>query len=95
MKEVLKQLQTLTQHFEQTVAAEDYAAAELALLQLEKHFTQLPDGWQNDDAIKTELLRVQETLTTYRQALQQAKDTAKDDISRLGKSKKGVKAYTK
>lgn len=88
-------ISALAEHFKTAVAEEDYATAELSLKQLDQQINTLPDDWQQDPQLVELLLDVQQTLSTYQKQLSDARGDAKQQLDKLGKSKKGMKAYTK
>ena len=85
----------LAEQFKTAVAEEEYATAESSLQQLDQAINKLPDDWQQNQTLVELLLDVQQTLTTYQQQLSDARGDARQQLDKLGKSKKGVKAYTK
>lgn len=91
----LDSLRELTDKFKVAVAEEDFATAEAALKSVDQKVAELPDGWQDDEECVALLLDLRETLELHQQQLEQSRGDTKQQIDRLGKSKKGVKAYTK
>jgi len=90
-----EKISALAEQFKTAVAEEDFATAESSLQQLDKAINALPDDWQQDQTLVELLLDVQQTLATYQQQLSDAHGDARQQLDKLGKSKKGVKAYTK
>lgn len=86
---------TLAEQFQTAVADEDYATAESLLKQLDQHINALPDDWQQDAELVEQLISIQQTLATYENQLREARGDAKQQLDKLGKSKKGMKAYSK
>lgn len=91
----LEPFRTLAERFKAAVDSEDYPSAELALQQLDQQIQRLPSDWQQNASLVSVLQEIQQTLARYQQQLNTERNDVKEQVDKLGKSKKGVRAYIK
>lgn len=92
----LEELQKLYEQLKQQVAdSELESAAKKTLPKILSFLRQLPDGWtESQDWVNT-VAEVDDYLNELQPELEQVREETRATISKIGKSKKGVRAYTK
>ncbi len=90
-----EQLQQLHQQLKQQIADSEFESAAETLPKLLAYLQQLPDGWTESEAWVTVVADVDDYLNAIQPELEQTRSETGAAITKIGKSKKGVKAYTK
>lgn len=95
MARSVEQLQQLHQQLSQQIADSEFESAAETLPEILSCLEQLPDGWTESSDWVQVVAEVDDYLNALQPELEQTRDETSAAISKIGKSKKGVKAYTK
>ena len=90
-----KQLSALHEQLKQQVADSEYESAADTLPKILSFLEQLPDGWTESREWVTVVAEVDNYLNEVQPELEQVLEETGVAITKIGKSKKGVRAYTK
>lgn len=90
-----KQLSALHEQLKQQVADSEYESAADTLPKILSFLEQLPDGWTESREWVTVVAEVDNYLNEVQPELEQVLEETGAAITKIGKSKKGVRAYTK
>ncbi|RUO77042.1 hypothetical protein [Idiomarina seosinensis] len=90
-----QQLQQLYKQLKQQLADSDFESATNTLPQLLTALEQLPEHWTESEQWVETVAEINDFLNEIQPELEQARDETQETITKIGKSKKGVKAYTK
>ena len=90
-----KQLSALHEQLKQQVADSEYESAADTLPKILSFLEQLPDGWIESREWVTAVAAVDSYLNEVQPELEKALEETSAAVTKIGKSKKGVRAYTK
>ncbi|RDX35119.1 hypothetical protein DZA36_00300 [Idiomarina sp. HD9-110m-PIT-SAG05] len=90
-----KQLSALYEQLKRQVADSEYESAADTLSKILSFLEQLPDGWTESREWVTAVAAVDDYLNEVQPELEKVFEETSAAITKIGKSKKGVKAYTK
>lgn len=90
-----KQLNELHEQLKQQVADSEYESAADTLPKILSFLEQLPDGWTESRQWITVVAAVDDYLNGLQPKLESVQKETSAAITQIGKSKKGVRAYTK
>lgn|GEM_PF-973951 len=90
-----KQLGALHEQLKQQIADSEYESAANTLPKILSFLEPLPDGWTESSEWVTVVAAVDSYLNEVQPELEQALEETSATITKIGKSKKGVRAYTK
>jgi flagellin-specific chaperone FliS len=90
-----EQLQQLYQQLQQQIADSEFESAAETLPKILTFLEQLPDGWTDYNDWVSVVAEVDDYLNALQPELEQTRDEISAAVTKIGKSKKGVKAYTK
>tara|TARA_R100001440_G_scaffold28645_1_gene46284 strand:- start:262 stop:558 length:297 start_codon:yes stop_codon:yes gene_type:complete len=90
-----KQLSALYEQLKRQVADSEYESATDTLPEILSFFEQLPDGWTESREWVTVVAEVDSYLNEVQPELEKVLEETSAAITKIGKSKKGVRAYTK
>ena len=90
-----EQLQQLHQQLQQQIADSEFESASETLPKILTFLEQLPDGWTDSNDWVQVVAEVDDYLNALQPELEQTRDETSAAVTKIGKSKKGVKAYTK
>jgi len=91
----LEQLNALYEQLKQQVADSEYESAADTLPKILSFLEQLPDGWTESSEWVTVVADVDAYLNEVQPELEKVLEETSAAITKIGKSKKGVRAYTK
>ena len=91
----LEQLQQLHKQLQQQIADSEFESAAETLPKILTFLGQLPDGWTDSNDWVQVVADVDDYLNGLQPELEKARDETSAAVAKIGKSKKGVKAYTK
>ncbi|MCK7458055.1 hypothetical protein [Idiomarina aminovorans] len=90
-----EQLQQLHEQLKQQVADSELESATKTLPKILTFLNTLPSGWtESQDWINT-VAEVDDYLNELQPELERVREETRATVSKIGKSKKGVRAYTK
>lgn len=97
MKEKMQaeELTQLREKLEQELADSEFESANATLAALIKSLDNLPENWQESEKWVTAVAGADQYLTDIQPTLEAEQEKARAAMSKITKSKKGVKAYTK
>lgn len=90
-----EQVTQLQEKLKQQIADSELESANETLASLIKYLNNLPDNWQESQAWVSAVAAADQYLTEIQPQLESEQEKAQAAIAKIGKSKKGVKAYTK
>ena len=90
-----KQLSALHEQLKQQVADSEYESAADTLPKILSFLEQLPDGWTESSEWVIAVAAVDSYLNEVQPELEKVLEETSAAITKIGKSKKGVRAYTK
>jgi len=90
-----EQLNELHEQLKQQVADSEYESAADTLPKILSFLEQLPDGWTESREWVTVVADVDAYLNEVQPELEKVLEETSAAITKIGKSKKGVRAYTK
>lgn len=90
-----EQLQQLHQQLQQQIADSEFESASETLPKILTFLEQLPDYWTESREWVTVVAEVDNYLNEVQPELEQVLEETGAAITKIGKSKKGVRAYTK
>ena len=90
-----KQLSALHEQLKQQVADSEYESATDTLPKILSFLEQLPDGWTESREWVTVVAEVDSYLNEVQPELEKVLEETSAAVTKIGKSKKGVRAYTK
>lgn len=90
-----EQLSALYEQLKQQVADSEYESAADTLPKILSILEELPDGWTESREWVTAVAAVDDYLNELQPELESVQKETNATITKIGKSKKGVKAYTK
>jgi flagellin-specific chaperone FliS len=90
-----EQLSGLYKQLKQQVADSEYESAADTLPKILSFLEQLPDGWTESRQWITVVAAVDDYLNELQPKLESVQKETSAAITKIGKSKKGVRAYTK
>ena len=90
-----EQLQQLHQQLQQQIADSEFESAAETLPKILTFLEQLPDGWTDSNDWVQVVAEVDDYLNALQPELEQTRDETSAAVTKIGKSKKGVRAYTK
>ncbi|MCH2455538.1 MAG: hypothetical protein MK192_07580 [Idiomarina sp.] len=90
-----EQLQQLHQQLQQQIADSEFESASETLPKILTFLEQLPDDWTESNDWVQVVAEVDDYLNALQPELEQTRDETSAAVTKIGKSKKGVRAYTK
>lgn len=90
-----EQLQQLHQQLQQQIADSEFESAAETLPKILTFLEQLPDGWTDSNEWVQVVADVDDYLNALQPELEKTRDETSAAVTKIGKSKKGVRAYTK
>lgn len=90
-----EKLTKLNDQLKQQIADSEFESANTTLAELIRSLNHLPDNWQESQQWVTVVAEADEYLTEIQPTLEAEQEKARSAMSKITKSKKGVKAYTK
>ncbi|AGM36002.1 UNVERIFIED_ORG: hypothetical protein DFO82_0990 [Idiomarina abyssalis] len=90
-----EKLTELSDQLKQEIADSEFESANVTLAELIKSLNHLPDNWQKSEQWVTVVAEADKYLTDIQPTLEAEQEKARAAMSKITKSKKGVKAYTK
>jgi len=90
-----EQLQQLYEQLKQQVADSELESAAKTLPEILTFLNKLPDGWTDSQDWVKIVAEVDDYLNELQPELEQVREETRATVSKIGKSKKGVQAYTK
>ncbi|MBL4856841.1 MAG: hypothetical protein JKX89_08015 [Idiomarina sp.] len=90
-----EKLTKLNDQLKQEIADSEFESANATLATLIKSLNNLPENWQESQQWVTAVADADQYLTEIQPTLEAEQEKARAAMSKITKSKKGVKAYTK
>lgn len=90
-----EQLQQLHQQLKQQIADSEFESAAATLPKILTLLEQLPSDWIDSNHWVQVVADIDDYLNALQPELEQTRDETSAAVTKIGKSKKGVKAYTK
>ncbi|WP_417440307.1 hypothetical protein [Idiomarina sp.] len=90
-----EKLTKLNDQLKQQLADSEFESANTTLAELIRSLNHLPDNWQESQQWVTVVAEADKYLTEIQPTLEAEQEKARSAMSKITKSKKGVKAYTK
>lgn len=90
-----EKLTKLNDQLKQQIADSEFESANTTLAELITSLNNLPDNWQESQQWVTVVAEADNYLTEIQPILEAEQEKARSAMSKITKSKKGVKAYTK
>ncbi|WP_417438302.1 hypothetical protein [Idiomarina sp.] len=89
-----EKLTKLNDQLKQQIADSEFESANTTLAELITSLNNLPDNWQESQQWVTVVAEADNYLTEIQPILEAEQEKARSAMSKITKSKKGVKAYT-
>ncbi len=90
-----EKLAQLKEQLKQEIADSEFESANTTLADLIRSLNHLPDNWLESQQWVTAVAEADKYLTEIQPTLEAEQEKARSAMSKIIKSKKGVKAYTK